>query len=53
MDKKALLEILEWKIKEMAKIRELEINGIWYRTEVLRVPMDSYGCVVSALVYLP
>ena len=53
MDKTALLEILEWKIKEMAKIREIEINGIKYRTEFLRVPMDSYGCVVAALVYLP
>jgi arginine decarboxylase len=53
MDNKAMLEILDWKIKEMAKIREIEINGIEYRTEVLRVPMDSYGCVVAALVYMP
>jgi arginine decarboxylase len=53
MDRKAMLEILEWKIKEMAKIRALELNGIKYRTEVLNVPMDSYGCVVAALVYIP
>lgn len=53
MDRKAMLEILEWKIREMAKIRELELNGIKYRTEVLAVPMDSYGCVVAALVYVP
>ena len=53
MDKKAMLEILEWKIREMAKIREIELNEIKYRTEVLRVPMDSYGCVLAALVFLP
>jgi len=53
MDRKAMIEILEWKIREMAKIREIELNGIKYRTEVLMVPMDSYGCVVAALVYIP
>ena len=53
MDRKPILEILEWKIKEMAKIREIELNGIEYRTETLTIPMDHYGCVVSALVYIP
>ena len=52
MDEAALREILEWKIKEMAKIRDIKLNGINYKIEVLRVPMDNYGCVVSALVYL-
>jgi len=51
MDYKALRETLEWKIKEMAKIREIEIDNIRYRTEVLRVPMDNYGCVIASLVY--
>ena len=51
MDSKALRETLEWKIKEMAKIREIEISKINYRTEVLRVPMDNYGCVMASLVY--
>jgi len=51
MDYKALRETLEWKIKEMAKIREIEIDNIKYRTEVLRVPMDNYGCVIASLVY--
>jgi len=53
MDLKALKETLEWKIREMAKIRGIEINDISYRMEVLRVPMDNYGCVISALVYRP
>jgi len=53
MDMKALKETLEWKIKEMAKIRGIEIDKISYRMEVTRVPMDTYGCVISALVYTP
>ena len=52
MDQKALKEILEWKIREMAKIRQIEINEINYRFENLRVPMDNYGCVLAALVYI-
>jgi len=53
MDKRALQETLEWKIKEMAKIRGIKIAGVQTRLEVLRVPMDNYGCVISALVYKP
>jgi len=53
MDLKALRETLEWKIKEMAKIREIEIDKVNYRMEVLRVPMDNYGCVIASLVYIP
>ena len=51
MNSKVLRETLEWKIKEMAKIREIEIGKINYRTEVLRVPIDNYGCVMASLVY--
>jgi len=51
MDNKALKEMLEWKIKEMARIREIEIGEIKYRIETLTVPMDNYGCVISVLVY--
>jgi arginine decarboxylase len=53
MDEEALLEIAEWKIREMAKIREIEIDEINYKLETLRVPMDNYGCVLSALVFYP
>ena len=53
MDRKAMMEILEWKIQEMAKIREIQIDGIKYLTKEMRVPMDSYGCVMAALVYIP
>lgn len=50
-DSKALKEILEWKIMEMSRIRGIEIGEIKYRMEILRVPMDNYGCVIAALVY--
>ena len=53
MDARALKETLQWKIKEMAKIRGVRIDKIKYRMEVLRVPMDNYGCVISTLVYVP
>ena len=52
MDKKALEETLEWKIKEMAKIRGIKIGPTQMRIEALRVPMDNYGCVIAALVYI-
>ena len=51
MNSRVLRETLEWKIKEMAKIREIEISKVNYRTENLRVPMDNYGCVIASLVY--
>lgn len=53
MEKEALLEIAEWKIKEMAKIREIEIGEINYMCETMRVPLDNYGCVLAALVFSP
>ena len=53
MDARALKETLQWKIKEMAKIRGIQIDKINYRMEALRVPMDNYGCVISTLVYVP
>lgn len=53
MDVKAMKETLEWKIREMAKTREIEIDRISYRTEVLKVPAKNYGSVIVALVYIP
>lgn len=51
MDKGALKEKLEWRIREMAKIRGIEIGETKYRTEVLMVPKGNYGCAIAALVY--
>ena len=52
MDQKSLKATLEWKIKEMAKTRETEIGEVSYRTEVLSVPLENYGCVIAALIYI-
>ncbi|MCD6504631.1 hypothetical protein J7K52_04570 [Candidatus Bathyarchaeota archaeon] len=52
MDEKSLQEILEWKIREMAKIRDLKIAGIKRRIEDLAMLIGRYGCVIAALVYL-
>jgi len=51
MNQKALKDTLEWKIKEMAKIREIEIDKITYQTENLKIPKNNYGSVIVALVY--
>lgn len=52
MDQKDLGKTLEWKIREMAKIREIEIEKINYLTETLKVPANNYGCVIAALIYI-
>jgi len=53
MDEESLLEIAEWKMREMAKIREIEFGDINYEFQTLKVPMDNYGCVIAALVFYP
>ncbi|MFP4170029.1 MAG: pyruvoyl-dependent arginine decarboxylase [Methanomassiliicoccales archaeon] len=50
--KKALREILDWKMEEMSKLREFEFEKVYYRTEELSVPMDNYGACVAALVFV-
>jgi len=52
MDRKSLTATLEWKIREMAKTRGIEISGISYQTEVLTVPLKNYGCTLAALIYV-
>lgn len=50
--KKALKEILEWKMEEMAMIRDMEFRKIEYKIEELSIPMDHYGAVLAAVVYM-
>lgn len=49
---KALKEILEWKMEEMARLRSLELGAVKYKIEELEIPMDHYGVCVAALIYL-
>ncbi len=53
MGSKALQEVLEWKMNEIAKHRDVELGQIEYMIEGLEVPMDHYGACITALVFLP
>ena len=47
----SLKEILSWKVKEMSIIRGVEFEETQFAIEELKIPMDNYGCCVSALVF--
>lgn len=49
---KSLKEVLQWKIEEMAKLRRVEIEKINFKTEELTIPMDHYGAVLAAVIFL-
>ncbi|MGQ9583745.1 MAG: pyruvoyl-dependent arginine decarboxylase [Thermoplasmatota archaeon] len=51
-DRKALREILLWKMEEMAKLRGVELRDIGFRIEELSIPMDHYGACLGALVFI-
>ncbi|MEW5759781.1 MAG: pyruvoyl-dependent arginine decarboxylase [Candidatus Thermoplasmatota archaeon] len=51
-DRKALKEILQWKIEEMVKLRQAELKEIKYKTEELSIPMDHYGACLAAVVFI-
>lgn len=53
MNARAMRQILQWKMAEMAKLRKIKLHPIRYRTEELSIPMDNYGVCISALVWLP
>ena len=49
---KNLKEFLRWKMVEMAKLRGIELERICFKTEEITIPMDHYGTVLAALVFL-
>ena len=49
---RALREVLEWKMGEMAKLRGTKFRKIKYKIEELSIPMDHYGACLAALVFL-
>lgn len=53
MGEESLREILEWKLNEIAKHRDVGLKEIRYQLEGLEVPMDHYGACIVALVMLP
>ncbi|MCK5548215.1 MAG: pyruvoyl-dependent arginine decarboxylase [Thermoplasmata archaeon] len=50
--RKALKEILTWKMEAMAELRGVTFKEVSYRIEELTIPMDHYGVCVVSLVYL-
>lgn len=53
MGGKALREILEWKLNEIADHREVQLQGIHYQVEAIEIPMNEYGACIASLVFLP
>ena len=49
--KESLMSELKWKMNEIARVRNTELDEIQYRMEELQIPMDNYGCCVAALVF--
>lgn len=47
----SLKEVLEWKMAEMGKIRNIKLGEIKYAIEELSIPMDNYGACIAALVF--
>lgn len=50
--KKALKEVLEWKMNEMSKLRDIELKPTHYAIEELSTPMDHYGACVASAVFV-
>ncbi len=49
---RALREVLEWKMGEMAKLRGIKFRKLEFKIEELSIPMDHYGACLAALVFL-
>jgi len=47
----ALHKELAAKMKEMARIRGIELEEVSFRVESIQIPEGSYGCAVSSLVF--
>lgn len=47
----SLKKDLGWKMKEMGRIRNVELGEITFITEELKIPTNDYGCCVAALVF--
>ncbi|HKZ47308.1 MAG TPA: pyruvoyl-dependent arginine decarboxylase [Thermoplasmata archaeon] len=49
---KALREILEWKMGEMAKLRGIRFTKLDFKIEEVSIPMDHYGACLGALAFV-
>ncbi len=49
--KESLKAELRWKMEEMGRIRDTELDEIHYVIEELQIPIDNYGCCLASLVF--
>jgi pyruvoyl-dependent arginine decarboxylase (PvlArgDC) len=52
-DKQTLERELNWKLQEMARVRNSKLTYSETKIECLSVPKNRYGCAIVALVYVP
>lgn len=49
--KESLKADLQWKMEEMARLRDIEFDSIGFVLEEQEIPTDNYGCCIAALVF--
>ncbi|HLF07325.1 MAG TPA: pyruvoyl-dependent arginine decarboxylase [Thermoplasmata archaeon] len=49
---KRLREVLKWKLETMAELRQIGLRKVRYKVEELSIPMDNYGVVLGACVFV-
>jgi len=49
---KRLKEILKWKLEAMAELRNIGLKKMNFKTEEISIPMDNYGVVLAACVFI-
>ncbi len=50
--KESLREVLEWKMEEMAKLRDIELEEIQFEIQEMKIPMDNYGTCIACLIFV-
>lgn len=49
---KRLKEILKWKLDAMGELRNIGLKKMNFKTEEISIPMDNYGVVLAACVFI-
>ncbi|RLI24528.1 MAG: hypothetical protein DRO52_05430, partial [Candidatus Hecatellales archaeon] len=52
-DEASLQAEISRKLEEMARVRNMRLTRLGVRVESLEVPKGMYGCVLTALIYVP
>jgi arginine decarboxylase len=49
---KRLKEVLKWKLDAMGELRNIGLKKMNFKTEEISIPMDNYGVVLAACVFI-